>query len=239
MYDMRFKKSENIARNALEIGCDPDDVRILDDYLAGRQRKSFTLFDAKSKTGLGYCTEPLLNEYVQEGILRGPKERHLCPVHDISLEIINHIEGICIDCNDKHLLSDCETEMVYERIITPETWSNSEATTLNILADTTEAPWWKDKKWLVEQSFKLLAFIIGLATCLLSAFGLYLQHQIQISQAVSITATPSSPNDKSVITSTKSSKSTEQPKAFNVIATSTTMPPPTDEPHPTATYSGH
>lgn len=117
---MYFKKSENIARHALEIGCVPDDVRILDDYLAGRHRKSFTLFDAESKTGLGCCTEPLLNEYVQEGILREPKARHLCPLHTISLEIISADEGKCIDCDDIHLLSDCEKEMVYERIKPPD-----------------------------------------------------------------------------------------------------------------------
>ncbi len=239
MYDMYFKKSEDIARNAHLIGCNIDVVEKLDEYLARRNRDCFTLFDAKSKTGLGCCTEPLLNEYVQEGILREPKARHLCPVHGIGLEIISANEAKCIDCDDTHLLDECETEMLYERIQDPVTWSNCEAATISISTDKTETLWWKDKKWLVEQSFKVLAFIIGLGTCLLTAFGLYLQHQNHISQPVSIIATPSSQGDQSLGTPAISSTSIEQPPALNVIATSTTAPPPTNERHPTATQSGH
>ncbi len=152
MYDMHFKKSENIARKQLEIGCDPDDVTILDKYLAGRHRKCFTLFDAKSKTGLGNYTEPLLNKFVQEEILREPKARHLCPVHAISLKIINDIEGKCIDCNGTHLLSDCETEDLYERLVTPDTWSNGDPVMTSISAVKEHTQWWKS------DTFKIAAF---------------------------------------------------------------------------------
>ncbi len=140
---MYFKKSEDIARNAHLIRCDIDDVTKLDEYLARRNLYCFTLFDVKSNTGLGDCVELLLNVYVRENILREPKARSLCPVHDIGLEIINAKEGKCIDCDDTHLLSDCETEMVYERIGTPATWSNVEPTTTSILDDKTETTWWK------------------------------------------------------------------------------------------------
>ena len=148
---MHYKKSEDIARNAHLFECDIDDVTILDEYLARRDRNCFSLFDAKSKTGLGDCTEPLLNDFVQDGILREPKARHLCPVHDISLEIVNDNEGRCIDCDDTHLLDDCETEMLYERISTPETWSNSESVTSSVSSHKSETPFWKDKKWIAER----------------------------------------------------------------------------------------
>lgn len=165
MYDMRFKKSENIARNTLEIGYDPDDVTILDNYLAGRHRDCFTLFDAKSKTGLGCCTEPLLDEYVQEGILREPKARHLCPEHDIGLAIINDTEGKCIDCGKTYLLDDCRSEMVYERLVTPDTWSSGEPATTSVSADKEHTPWWKS------DTFKIAVFS-AVATAILGFLGI-------------------------------------------------------------------
>jgi len=234
---MHFKKSEKIARLALEIGCDPEDVETLDEYLAYPHREYFTLFDTKSKTGLGDCTEPLLDMYVEERILREPQARHLCPEHDIGLDAISDIKGKCIDCGKTYLLDDCESEMLYKRISTPETWSTSEVATISISADKTETPLRHDKKWLVEQTFKVLMFLIALGTCLLTAFSLFLQHQNQISQPVSFAATRSSPDDQSSSTSAISSTSIEQPPALNIVAASTAMPSPTNEPYPTAMYS--
>ena len=143
---MHFKKSADIARNAHLFEFDIDDVTKLDEYLARRNVFCFTLFDAKTNTGLGSCAEPLLNEFVQVGILREPKARHLCPVHEIDLEIVNANEGKCFDCDATHLLDDCETEVVYERIATPETWSTGEVSTFQSPDHQREPPLWKDRR---------------------------------------------------------------------------------------------
>ena len=158
---MYFKKSENIARSAHLIGCDIDDVTKLDEYLARRNSYCFTLFDAKSNTGLGYCPELLLNEYVQEGILREPQARYLCPVHKIGLGINNAKEGKCIDCNDTHLLNDCETEMVYERLEDPEEWPPSDRTILIPPPAKRDPPLLKDRTLHIGIVLVLVSAIVG------------------------------------------------------------------------------
>ncbi len=157
---MYFKKSEDIARNAYVIGCGIEDIKKLDEYLAQRNRRYFSLFDVKSNTDIGNCAEPILNQYVKAGVLSKPQERYLCPIHDTDLEIVNINEGKCIDCNATHLLDDCETEMVYERRSKPNTWLNGEAVTTSNLAGKEHTPWWK------RDTFKITCFAATLPAIL-------------------------------------------------------------------------
>lgn len=126
---MYFKKSENIARNALDNRYAIDDVQKLDKYLARRNLNLFSLFDVKSNTGLGSHAELILKQYVKEGILREPEARYLCPVHNIALEQMNSETGNCLDCDCSYTLAVCVREMVYKRLQNPRKWSDAHSDT--------------------------------------------------------------------------------------------------------------
>lgn len=221
MSDMRYKKSEDIARNAHLIGCTIDDVNRLDEYLAGLNHVYFTLFDVKSNTGIGDRAELLLKEYVKKRILREPRARYLCPEHEISLAIVNATEGKCIDCSDTHLLSDCDMEMVYERMEDPEEWASSDRSTVISPPAKREPPIWRDRSLrigiilVVISAF--LGWILGQLSCTNSAID---PPNVQVTTASQVISTKQFRNSHlpTVRPSSKpsvSSATTEMQKASN------------------------
>ena len=143
---MYFKKSEDIARKALETGLDIGDVRKVDAFLARRNLERFTLFSAASNTGLGNRSERMLNQYTQKGILGAPKPRYLCPVHSHDLKTVNDHEGRCVDCGKTYLVEECEREMVYERLQDPCRWSDAQSESSYAPPSTRERSFLKDRR---------------------------------------------------------------------------------------------
>lgn len=167
---MYFEKSENIARKAQDNEYAIEDVEKLDEYLAHPNHTQFTLYDVKSNTRLGDNAERIVREYVRAGILSEPKKRHLCPVHDIVLEVVNLHSGQCIDCENAYLLADCPTETVFARLENPDKWPPTDSNISILQPEKPDIPWWRSDRFKIACFTVAVASLLGLCNILITVY---------------------------------------------------------------------
>ena len=182
---MYFNASERIALNTTT---PRSTIEQIDAFLAQPDVKRFEPRQLQEKTHLNMDLSPLLQAYVQEGILK-TEESYLCPEHGISLRVTRKRVGECDDCGKGYPLEDCDRKFIYERVREPD-FPVEKSTTYSIREINREdKPWWKDSRFIIPLVATVILGILGLFATVLSGDTINIYYPTpQITPEISVTA---------------------------------------------------